>query len=254
MSSSDRGGTGLAVVILAAGNGQRMTAPMNKVFLLVGGKSILGRTLEVFDRMAIVETIVLVVAPIDRTVCESVVRDGGFRKVRPLVSGGPTRHASEFNGILALQNEIESSLIDTVLIHDAVRPFVEEEEVERLVEQTRRSGAAILAIPAGDRLMTINDDGTVRSGAADLWIAQTPQSFEAHLVLDAHRRAAEEGFIGTDTSSVVERTGRRVSIVVGRPDNIKITTSDDLLRAELIAEQASDGQPSAMLRSIGSGA
>jgi 2-C-methyl-D-erythritol 4-phosphate cytidylyltransferase len=79
----------------------------------------------------------------------------------------------------------------------------------------------------------------VLDGAEDLWVAQTPQAFDAKLVLDAHRRAAADGFVGTDTSAVVERTGHPVSVVAGQPENIKITTSDDLLRAELIAGQVS---------------
>lgn len=238
--TGDGAGAGVAVIILAAGGGVRMGAPMNKVFLPVGGKTILGRTLEVFDRLALITTIVLVTAPVDRAMCETVVAGGGFRKVRPPVSGGATRHASEFNGLLALEDDIARGSIDTVLIHDAVRPFVGPDEVERLVEMTRRTGAAILAMPAGDRLVTIRDDGTVEAAETDLWIAQTPQGFQARLALDAHRRAADEGFVGTDTSSVVERTGQAVSIVLGRPENIKITTSDDLLRAELIAEQIDD--------------
>lgn len=241
-------GTGVAVIILAAGGGVRMGAPMNKVFLLVGGKSILGRTLEVFDRMAIVQTIVLVTASVDRAACEAIVADGGFRKVRQLVTGGSTRHASEFRGLLALEDEIAAGTIDTVLIHDAVRPFVDADSIGRLVDMTRETGAAILAMPAGDRLVTVGDDGAVEAAATDLWIAQTPQAFLANIALDAHRRAADEGFFGTDTSSVVERTGQSVSIVMGRPENIKITTSDDLLRAELIAEQASEGLAAAGIR------
>jgi 2-C-methyl-D-erythritol 4-phosphate cytidylyltransferase len=248
MSTPANGRTGVAAIILAAGGGVRMGAPVNKVFLLVGGKSILGRTLEAFERMTFVTTVVLVTAAVDRATCEVIVRDGGFRKVRPLVNGGATRHASEFNGLLALEDEIASGEVDTVLIHDAVRPFVAAEDVERLVETTRSTGAAILAMPAGDRLVTVDGDGTVHSGATDLWIAQTPQGFGAGLALDAHRRAAEDGFVGTDTSSVVERTGQTVSIVMGRPENIKITTSDDLLRAELIAEQANEAQSPAPFR------
>ena len=239
--------TGVAVVVVAAGGGERMTSPVNKVFLLVGGKSILARTLELFDQMPIVDTIVLVVRPIDRDLCETLVRDGPYSKVRRIVSGGASRHASEFQGLLALEDEVRSGLVDTILVHDAVRPFVAPDQVEALVAEARDTGAAILAIPAGDGLVTVADDGTVQGAGEDLWVAQTPQAFGASVVLDAHRRAAQAGFVGTDTSSVVERLGHPVSIVMGRPENIKITTSDDLLRAEFIVEQMSDGPRSARL-------
>jgi 2-C-methyl-D-erythritol 4-phosphate cytidylyltransferase len=235
--------TGVAVVVLAAGGGQRMTAPMNKVFLLVGGTAILARTLDLFERMPIVETIVLVAAESDRVACEALVLGHGFRKVRRTVVGGPSRHESEYVGLQAIEEDINSGRIDTVLVHDAVRPFVTAERVEAVIDEARRSGAAILAIPAGERLVMAAPDGTIQPSGNNLWVAQTPQAFRASLVLEAHRRAADDGFIGTDTSAVVERTGRPVSVVPGRPENIKITTSDDLLRAELIAEQIADGRP-----------
>lgn len=247
MSTVSGARTGVAVVVVAAGGGERMTSPVNKVFLLVGGKSILARTLELFDQMPIVDTIVLVVRPIDRVLCEALVRDGPYSKIRRIVSGGASRHASESRGLLALEDEVSSGLVDTILVHDAVRPFVAPDQVEALVAEARATGAAILAIPAGEGLVTVADDGTVHSAGEDLWVAQTPQAFEASVVLDAHRRAAETGFVGTDTSSVVERIGHPVSIVMGRPENIKITTSDDLLRAEFILEQMSDGPRSARL-------
>ena len=247
MRTVDGTRTGVAVVVVAAGGGERMTSPMNKVFLLVGGKPILARTLELFDRMPIVDSIILVARPIDRVLCEALVRDGAYTKVRRIVSGGASRHASEFRGLLALEDEVGSGLVDTVLIHDAVRPFVAPDQVEALVVEARATGAAILAIPAGEGLVTVADDGTVHGAGEDLWVAQTPQAFGASLLLDAHRRAAEADFVGTDTSSVVERIGHPVSIVMGRPENIKITTSDDLLRAEFIVEEMSDGPRSAHL-------
>jgi 2-C-methyl-D-erythritol 4-phosphate cytidylyltransferase len=103
------------------------------------------------------------------------------------------------------------------------------------VREAERTGAAILAIPAAEPIVTSRADGSLSAGGEDLWVAQTPQAFSARLVLDAHRRADAEGFVGTDTSSVVERTGHPVAVLEGSGENLKITTSDDLLRAELIA-------------------
>ncbi|HVA87505.1 MAG TPA: 2-C-methyl-D-erythritol 4-phosphate cytidylyltransferase, partial [Candidatus Saccharimonadales bacterium] len=232
-------GTGVAAIVLAAGNGRRMRASTSKVFLLVGSRSILARTLELFERMPIVETVVLVATEADHAACVALVGAAGFQKVRRLVTGGASRHASEYHGLLALEDEIASGEIDTVLIHDAVRPFVTAERVEAVVAEARRTGAAILAIQAGECLVMTSADGTVHDAGDNLWVAQTPQAFRGDLVLDAHRRAAEDGFVGTDTSAVVERLGHAVSVVSGEPENIKITTSDDLLRAELIADQMS---------------
>jgi 2-C-methyl-D-erythritol 4-phosphate cytidylyltransferase len=214
-----------------------MDAPMNKVFLLVGGKTILTRTLELFEHAPIIGSVVLVVAEVDRPTCSALVEDGRLSKVTHIVTGGSTRHASEYQGLLAIEDEIVSGSIDCVLVHDAVRPFVTQEQLRSVTEEARRTGAAILAIPATERIVTSAADGTLLEGGDDLWVAQTPQAFNARLVLDAHRRAGEDGFVGTDTSSVVERIGHPVAVVAGSQENIKITTSDDLLRAELIAGQ-----------------
>ncbi len=233
------GQRGVAAVVLAAGGGRRMASPTNKVFLPVGGKSILGRTLETFEHDSVVDTVVLVCAEADRAACAAIVEDAGLRKVRRIVTGGSSRHESEFHGLLALEDEIADGTIETVLVHDAVRPFATPDRIEAVTAEAQRTGAAILAIPANERIVSADSSGEVVDGEDNLWVAQTPQAFDAKLVLDAHRHAAEEGFVGTDTSAVVERAGHPVSVVAGHARNIKITTSDDLLRAELIAEQLS---------------
>lgn len=224
-------------VVLAAGAGQRMAAPTNKVFLLVGGRAILARTLDVLQHAEIVDGIVLVTTEADRATCGALVAAQGYDKVRHVVTGGPTRHASEWSGLRALEQDIESGKIGIVLIHDAVRPFISTDELSVLVEEARTTGAAIPAMPAGDRIVIVDAAGAAHGAGDDLWIAQTPQAFRASLVLEAHRRAAADGFVGADTSAVVEHLGHPVSIVPGRAENIKITTVDDLLRAEIIAEE-----------------
>ena len=234
MAVEGRGG--VAAIVLAAGSGVRMMVPMNKIFLRLGGKPILQRTLEEFSRIPAIDEIVTVAAPVDRSLCDVLVREGQISKPHRFVNGGPTRHASEFNGLEALADEIESGKLDVVLIHDAVRPFVDRREVEELVDKAREVGAALPMIPAGNRLVTLDDQGGIGSAEEGLWLAQTPQAFNARLVLEAHRQAAADGFVGTDTSSVVERAGHTVAVVVGWRENIKITTADDMVMAELIAD------------------
>jgi 2-C-methyl-D-erythritol 4-phosphate cytidylyltransferase len=229
-------GRGVAAIVLAAGSGVRMMAPLNKIFLRLGGKPILQRTLEEFSKIPAVDQLVTVAAPVDRELCNGLVLEGQISKPHRIVDGGPTRHASEFNGLLALADDIESGNVDVVMIHDAVRPFVDRHEVEQLIATAREVGAAVLMIPAGDRLVTVDDQGDVGAAEDGLWLAQTPQVFDARLVLEAHRRAADAGFMATDTSSVVEWAGHTVAVVAGRRENIKITTADDMLIAELIAE------------------
>ncbi len=232
----------VAVIVLAAGAGVRMMAPVNKVFLRLGGTPILQRTLEGFAVMAEVDELVTVAAPADRALCDELVGGGRVAKPHRFVDGGPTRHASEHNGLLALADEIDAGRIGVVLVHDAVRPFVDRREVAELIATARRVGAALPMVPGGGRLVTVDGTRRVRAAEAGLWLAQTPQAFDARVVLEAHRCAAADGFLGTDTASVVERTGHAVAMVVGRRENIKITTADDMVLAELIAEAGPDGE------------
>ena len=229
---------GVAVVVLAAGAGLRMASPVRKVFLPVAGETILARTLAVFEGLPSVSTVVLVTGAADRDHCAEVVARGRFAKVRPLVAGGSSRHESEANGVASLEPSVMSGEIGCILVHDAVRPFVTAEEVDRLIDEARRTGAAILATPEEAVVVRDTGDGWLDGVEPSLWAAQTPQGFDARLVLDAHRRAARDGFSGTDTSSVVERTGHPVRVVEGTRGNLKITTPDDLIRAELLAADA----------------
>ena len=222
-------------LVLAAGAGKRMAAAVNKVFLPVAGRPIIAWSLECFDRQPEIGEVIVVAAAGEVEECRRQLEPFGFKKVSGVVVGGPTRHDSEFNGLTHLEARIESGAVDLVLIHDAVRPFVTPSLVDRLISEARKSGAAIPGVPAADSIVQALPDGKVGKPRTRLWAAQTPQTFNARLVLDAHRQARRDGFKGSDTSSVVERLGRSVSVVYGSYDNIKITTSDDLIRGEQIA-------------------
>lgn len=222
-------------IVLAAGAGKRMSAAVNKVFLPIAGKPIIAWSLECFERQPEIGEVIVVAASGELEECHHQLQPFGFKKLSAVVVGGPTRHDSEFNGLTHLHERIESGAIDLVLIHDAVRPFVTPSMVDRLITEARKSGAAIPGVPAADNIVQAMPDGKVSKPSAQLWAAQTPQVFNARIVLEAHREAHRDGFKGSDTSSVVERQGGSVAVVYGSYDNIKITTSDDLIRGEQIA-------------------
>ena len=226
----------VAAVVLAAGAGRRMQGSINKVFLLAGGKPILTRSLELFEDLDEVKQIVLVCAQGELALARSqIVEPYELLKVRTLAVGGPTRHHSEYIGLQSLAPEIESGSITIVLVHDGVRPFVRPQLIRDLIAEARRHGAAIPAVRAGTDIVSVDANGFIQPSDGDLWVAQTPQAFDARLLLEAHRRAEAEGFIGTDTASVVERTGHVIRVLEGDYDNVKITTSDDLVLAEQVA-------------------
>ena len=231
-----------AAIIVAGGLGTRMGAGVNKVFIKVDGQSILERSLGLFDANPGVTEIVLVARPSDLSRCEPLRRH--FSKLSQLVPGGDLRHRSEFAGLQALAARIDAGEVQTVLVHDAVRPFASRELVERLLVGGRGDVGCIPGLPLG-RTAALVADGWIAGYPRNIWTVQTPQAFQASWLLEAHNKAARQGFVGTDTASVIEWAGGSVAVIEGEADNIKITTPQDLMRAERIAasrlDSASDG-------------
>jgi 2-C-methyl-D-erythritol 4-phosphate cytidylyltransferase len=221
-----------AAIIVAGGEGTRMGSRLNKVFIEVDAQSILEHSLQLFESSPLVDEVVLVVRPSDLSRCEPLRKR--FAKLSQVVPGGDQRHHSEFAGLRALAAKIDAGEIDTVLVHDAVRPFASRALVERLIAGVAQTIGCIPGLPVG-RTTAVVRDGWIAGYPRNLWTVQTPQAFQATWLLEAHNKAARQGFIGTDTASVVEWAGGDVSVIEGEPDNIKITTPEDLERARRIA-------------------
>ena len=223
-------------VVLGAGQGTRMGAERNKVFLPLGGTPILAHAIGAFERCLEIDDILLVAHPHELAECRDLARRYELHKVRQIVAGGATRHASESCALAALRGSIERGEIGLVLVHDGARPFVTQRDLRRLLAAVRRDGAAVLATPLrpDETLADVDGSGQVAMvyPAARLWRAQTPQAFGAAALLAAYDAAARDGFEGTDTAASLERAGHAVTIVAGSPHNVKITTPSDLARAE----------------------
>lgn len=209
-----------------------MGTRLNKVFIEVDGRSILEHSLQLFESSPLVGQVVLVARQAEVARCEPL--RAHFPKLNLVVKGGDLRHRSEFAGIRALAARIDSGEVDTVLVHDAVRPFASHLLVERLIAGVAQTIGCIPGLPVG-RATALVADGWITGYPRNLWTVQTPQAFQATWLLEAHNKAARRGFIGTDTASVVEWAGGDVSVIEGEPDNIKITTPEDLDRARRIA-------------------
>jgi 2-C-methyl-D-erythritol 4-phosphate cytidylyltransferase len=223
-------------VVLCAGQGRRMGVAHNKVFLPLGGVPLLARTLAAFERATAVDEVLLVAHPDELAACRALADEYSMRKVAAVIPGGVTRHQSEEAALGALRQRIAVGQLDLVLIQDGARPFVTPAEVDAVCAMARESGGALLAAPvaAHEVIARLDDAGSVEEILPPdaLWRAQTPQAFAARELLRAYDVARADGFEGTDTAASYERRGHPVSIVEGSADNFKITTSDDLLRAE----------------------
>ena len=232
-----------AAIIVAGGLGTRMGARVNKIFMEVAGRSILEHSLDLFESDPRVHRVVLVARRADLPRCEPL--RARFSKLNWVVVGGDVRHRSEFAGLRALAAQIDAAEVDTVLVHDAVRPFATHALIDRLLAGVAQTIGCIPGLPVG-RATALVADGWIAGYPPNLWTVQTPQAFQATWLLEAHNKAARQGFMGTDTASVVEWAGGDVSVIEGEVDNIKITTPEDLARAAAIASRrgsGSDGSP-----------
>jgi 2-C-methyl-D-erythritol 4-phosphate cytidylyltransferase len=218
-------------VIVSAGKGHRFMEGKKKQFHLLEGKPILAHTLDKFETCPLIHSILLVVGQEDMDYClKEVVEKFEFKKVSQIVPGGKRRQESVKNGIDALQKNVE-----VVAIHDGVRPFVTNAMIEDSIHSAARYGAVVLAMPVKDTIKMSNPDGTVLKtlDRESLWQIQTPQTFQVSIIREAYYRATKDGFVGTDDASLVERLGVTVHILPGSYTNIKITTPEDLLLANL---------------------
>ncbi len=228
-------------IIPAAGLGQRMRSDEEKPYITIGGRSILAHTLSAFEACQAVEGYVLVVEPSRVQFCKAQLTGPfgpsepsgpgvAYPKLAKVVAGGSTRQESVYRGLMALDDET-----GYVLVHDAARPCVEPGALEASVLGCARHGAVIAATPSTDTMKIIRD-GVVEAtpDRSTIWRAQTPQTFAYGMLRTAHERAREQGYVGTDDAELVERAGYVVRVLEGAPDNIKVTTAEDLETAERI--------------------
>ena len=226
----------ISVIIAASGSGQRLGGGVPKQFRLIGAKPVLAYTLDVFAGMDVVcEIVVAVPAAYVAHTHEMVVRHGCAKRVI-VVPGGANRAESVYVALKQLSKDTE-----TVLIHDGVRPFVTEDLVHAVADAARRYGAAVAGNLLTDTLKQVDENGMVQStpDRARFWRAQTPQGFTYSLLVQAYAQGMEDGILGksTDDSWLLERLGVPVQMVEGPTGNIKITTQEDLVLAEMLLGQ-----------------
>lgn len=222
----------VVAVVPAGGTGKRMGAGTPKQFLMLDGVPMMLHALRVLERVPGVTEVVLVVPKEERErALSEVVERYGLKKVLKVVPGGATRQESVQHGL----NEVDED-VEIVVVHDAVRPFITEDRIERSIEAARQHGGAIVAVPMKDTPKQAGPDRLIQRtlDRTDLWLAQTPQTFRRALVVEAYRKAAMAHVHATDDAALVERLGHTVAIVEGSWENIKITTPEDMILAEAI--------------------
>jgi len=225
-------------IVPAAGLGTRMAGPQPKQFLALDGVPILIHSLRAFAAVGKVTAIYVAVRKSEMERVSSDVAEYGFAGKVHVVEGGDNRQESVAHALAALPSAPD----DIVLVHDAVRPLIDAATIERTIEAVEQHGAAIVGLPAVDTIKQV--ERTAHGALITATIprefivqAQTPQGFRCGLLQKAFAEATEDGFIGTDEASVVERAGLPVAVVPGSQVNLKITQPGDLELAEFYLHQ-----------------
>ncbi len=212
-------------LIVAAGRGLRLGAEIPKQYIPLGGRTALRRSVELFLGVPEISRVLVVIHPDDGDLYRKSMDGVDDPRLAAPVEGGATRAASVLAGLEALTNAAP----DSVLIHDAARPFMPAEVIASVMETLEHADGACAALPVVDALWSA--PGSVAAASVprdDLWRAQTPQGFRFASILEAHR--AHDGS-GADDVAVAMEAGLQVRFVHGSEAGYKITTSDDLARA-----------------------
>ena len=214
----------VTAIITAGGLGSRMGSALPKQFIDVKGKPILAYSLLTFENCPRINEIILTSPAGYEEITRGTAEKYKISKVTKVITGGDTRQQSVY---YALQAEDGGGV---VIIHDAARPFVTEDEILRVIDTAEISGAGAVGVPVTDTIKICDENGfAVQTLPRDtLWQVQTPQAFLSHIIKEAHKRARENGICVSDDTELADRIGRPTRIIMGNYANIKITTKEDL--------------------------
>lgn len=224
----------VTVILPAAGQGKRMNHVTNKVFIPLLNRPVLIHSVLAFSACPEVDNLVIAAARSEIAFVEKML--SGVAGIKPwkVVAGGSERQYSIANALAVIPETVE-----VILVHDAARPLIKPRMISQMIAAAREFKAAGLAVPLKDTVKKVDKDCFVTETPArrSMWIMQTPQAFDATILRQAYTHAAQDGFLGTDDASLVERLGIRVKLVEGSYSNVKITTPEDIIIAEALMKK-----------------
>ena len=215
----------ICAIIVAAGNGTRMGGVKNKVFLELGGKTVIEHTLDTFKKCKLIDDIILVTRECDIELCK------GFGNIK-VIAGGKTRQESVYLGLC------EAKDADIVAIHDGARALISCDVIENAINDAKKYGASAVGVSSKDTLKMLDENGFIIKtlDRESTYQIQTPQIFKKQEIKKAHEMAIKDGFIGTDDCSLYEKYIGKIRVTKGSYDNIKLTTPEDMVIAANILE------------------
>ena len=226
----------VGAIILAGGKGSRMHSEIQKQYMEVLGKPLIRYSLEAFQDSAVQEIVLVTGAGEEEYAAGKLVEAGGFSKVIAVVAGGRERYHSVYEGLKALKD------CDYVLVHDGARPLVTGAVIARAIAGARQYAACVVGMPVKDTIKVSGADGyaVATPDRTQLWQVQTPQAFSYSLLRGAYDwlmedESRQQGI--TDDAMVVElSTGKKIRLMEGSYENLKVTTPEDLVMAEALLQ------------------
>ena len=220
---------GVWAVLVAAGRGERLGLDQPKAFAKLAGQPLLAESLSRLDASEWIDSIVIVAPPDWEEPAILLADELGIGKARACVTGGATRVESVRAGLAEVADDAAA-----VLVHDAARPFVTEDVVERVLGALAEADGAVPALPVPDTVKRVSGGRVVETvDRTDLFLVQTPQAFAAAILRDAMTRAGSDV---SDCAAAVEAAGGSIAVVEGDPRLLKITTRADLAAVERLLE------------------
>lgn len=233
-------------VIFAGGIGSRMKSSKGtpKQFLEVHGKPILIYTLEKFENNENIDAIVIACVKEWIDYCEKIIKKFDIRKVKAIVPGGSSGQESIYNGLNAAKS-ISQGTQDICLIHDGVRPLIDNELINANINSVKKYGSAITCIESKETITLVDDNSQIKetTDRGHTRVARAPQSFYLNDILEIHNKAIRDGKTNViDSCTLMKMYNKDLYTVVGKSDNIKITTPDDyyIFKAILEAKENSE--------------
>lgn len=230
-------------VVLAGGTGKRMGLSVPKQFMELAGRAVIEYSIDLFNAHTAIDEVAVVMHPDWKQEFQNIAERRNWRKLTKVIDGGNERYLSTLNAVMAYIDESDDT---NLLLHDAARPFVSVDIIDRVVAALQRNEAVGVAVPSTDTVWEVHPDLNAEVGAQNseiprlvariperrlMWRAQTPQAFRLPLLRDAYQRALQDPqFMATDDCGVVRRymLGVKIAVVEGEEENRKITYKEDL--------------------------
>lgn len=213
----------IGTLIVAAGSGKRMNAGINKQLIEIDGKPILIWTLQAFYNNENIDNIYVAIKKEEEQIVRAMLDKYKLENIH-ITYGGKERQDTINNALPHM------SCNEYILIHDGARPFINNDIINRCIDEVRKHQSICVGVKAKDTIKIVDNNGCIveTTNREQTWYAQTPQAFRYDIIRKAYEKATQEGYIGTDDASLVENLGYKIKMVEGSYKNIKITTPEDL--------------------------